>query len=539
MPIRRKRYAFALASTLILAGAGAFAGYFLARQIVVWVTEPRLDNYASQLMVSGEDWNAEVRTALAAVDASPSGSCSAAEVKYLRALIFQSEFLRDAGQMQGDGQIVCSAALGRVNHPEAQTAPNFIQQDGTRIYTNFRLYRDTAFPAITLQRGDSFVAFMPFARLYIQPPPMHFTQTVTDYPTLSHGSLLGEPLPKGLPILMAEGTLREKDKLYVTRCSIRFFDCVTAYSTIPEILAANRTRFTGCIVLCSLIGACFGFLTTVLYRRNKSMEKQLRRAIRRDQLKVVYQPIVDLANNRIVGAEALVRWTDEEGHVVGPDVFVPLAERQGFVGEITRLVLCHVLRDLGPELRQRPDFCLSINVTSADFDDPGFLDLLELSLRDAALSPQSLAIEITESSTVRYEVAMKAIRSLRQRGHKVYIDDFGTGYSSLAYLQDLSVDAIKIDRAFTQSIGTESVTMAILPQILSLAEVLDLGVIVEGVETEQQAEYFAACRRPMRAQGWLFGRPVPAQEFCRTLAGHDGKLSIEEVPGTEAMANVA
>ena len=303
-----------------------------------------------------------------------------------------------------------------------------------------------------------------------------------------------------------------KDDLYVTRCSIRFFNCVTAYTTIPEIVAANRARFRVCIALCGLLGALTGFLCSFLYRRNKSMLQQLRRAIRRDKLKVVYQPIVNLASGRIVGAESLVRWVDEEGNAVGPDVFVPLAEKHGLVGEITRLVLRHVLEELGPMLRARPDFRVSVNVTSADLADPGFLDLLGVSLAKAGLSSQSLTIEITEGSTVQYEVAMETIQRLRERGHKVHIDDFGTGYSSLSYLQDLSVDAIKIDRSFTQSIGTGAVTMAILPQILAMAQALDLAVIAEGVETDQQARYFAAAKQQrVFAQGWLFGRPMPAK----------------------------
>jgi sensor c-di-GMP phosphodiesterase-like protein len=536
---RKKRNAFVLTTMLVMAAGGIVAGYFLARQITVWVTLARLDNYAGQLMANEEDWNAEARTALAAVDASPSNSCSTGEVKYLRALIFESEFLKDAGQMGGDGQIQCSAALGRVTLLDARTAPDYIQQDGTQIYTGLKPYRDSTLPAITLERGKSFVTFTPIARMYIQPAPMHFTQTVTNYPTLTYGSLLGEPLPKDLPILTAEGTLRRDDSLYATRCSIRFFNCVTAYTTIPEIVAVNRTRFRGCITLCGLIGACLGFLSSLLYRRNKSMEQQLRRAIRRDKLEVVYQPIVDLASSRVVGAEALARWTDEEGIAVGPGVFVPVAERQGFVGELTRLVVRHVLRELGPMLRSRPDLRVSINVASEDLSDPAFPDFLAISLAQAGVSPQSLTIEITEGSTVRYEVAMKAIHRLRERGHRVYIDDFGTGYSSLAYLQDLSVDAIKIDRAFTQSIGTGSVTMAILPQILALAESLDLDVVVEGVETPEQAEYFAACERPVLAQGWLFGHPVPAQDFCRNLADCYRKPLAEEAGYRQEMANVA
>jgi sensor c-di-GMP phosphodiesterase-like protein len=254
------------------------------------------------------------------------------------------------------------------------------------------------------------------------------------------------------------------------------------------------------------------------------LDHQLRRAIRREQLRLVYQPIVSLPDGEIVGAEALARWTDEDGFAVGPDIFIKIAEERGFVGEITRLVTRRALSDFAQTLRARPDFELSINVAAADLADPRFLPMLESELKRAGVAAKSLAIEITESSTARHEVAIATILRLRQMGHGIHIDDFGTGYSSLAYLHDLSVNAIKIDRSFTQAIGTEAVTLAILPQILVMADALHLQVIVEGIETSLQANYFSSGTRPILGQGWLYGRPVTAEEFIRLLA-EDEKLS--------------
>ena len=126
-----------------------------------------------------------------------------------------------------------------------------------------------------------------------------------------------------------------------------------------------------------------------------------------------------------------------------------------------------------------------------------------------------------ESYTARQQVAKETILRLREKGHYVHIDDFGTGYSSLAYLHDLSVDAIKIDKAFTRAIGTDAVTVTILPQILTMADTLGLRVVVEGVETPEQAQYFARADQSIYAQGWLFGRPVPPDVFRRMLEGKE------------------
>lgn len=517
MPTRKQRILTTLAVTAIAAVCGTLGGYLLAMFITVRVTEIRLDQYASRIVADWEASSAELRTVLAAMGASQRSPCSGDEIGYFRALIFESDFLKDAGRMR-NGQIECSAALGEVAKPGGESDADFAQQDGTSLYMNLSQYRNSYLKVLTLQFGDFFVAFTPYTRMHLEQPPMHYTETAIDAPTQKHGLLLGETPPANGPFLNTESLTRVGDSLYATQCSIRYFNCVAAYTSIPEVIKANPGKFSGCIALCGILSALTGFVFSLLYRRNKSVEQQLRRAIAKDKLRVMYQPIVNLASRRIVGAEALVSWTDEEGDAVGPDVFVKLAEERGFVGELTKLVVRHAVKEFGAMLRDNPDFRLSINVTASDLSDAEFLPMLEQSLKQAAVSSRSIAIEITESSTARHDLAQETILRLRSRGHSVHIDDFGTGYSSLSYLHDLSVDAIKIDRAFTQAIGTGSVMVSILPQIVAITEALNLELIVEGVETEEQANYFANASGQTLAQGWLFGRPVRSYEFHRLLA---------------------
>lgn len=530
----KKRILLALSVEALALAIGSAGGYLLARAITVRVAENKLEQYAARIMADGEASSAELRTVLSAVSASESPSCSDGDIRYLRGIIFESDLVRDAGRMR-NGKIECSAALGRQPDPRLEPAPDFTQQDGTRIYKNLFPYRNTDLTTIAIELGGSYVVFTPLTRMHLEPAPMHYIGTVKDAPSQRPGLLLGESSQANVPTLPPDGTFQLGESIYVTRCSIRFFNCVTAYTSIPEMVSTNRTKFAGCIALCGLFAALFGVLFSLLYRRNKSVEQQLRRAIAKDKLRVFYQPIVHLESRHIVGAEALVRWTDEEGLSVGPDVFVRIAEERGFVGSITGIVVRHVLRDLGATLRNHPGFRISINVTASDLSDAGFLPMLERSLERAAVSPESLAIEITEGSTVQRDMAIEAIRCLRQRGHSVHIDDFGTGYSSLSYLHDLSVDAIKIDRSFTQAIGTESVVVAILPQILAMAGALNLRVIVEGVETGLQADYFVAADNAILAQGWLFGRAVPEGEFKRLLVEDKVKMAL----AADALSRVA
>jgi len=302
-------------------------------------------------------------------------------------------------------------------------------------------------------------------------------------------------------------------------------------------MQTNRIEIGGFIALGELAGTLLGLVCAIVYRRQHDFANQLLRAIRKDALRIVYQPIVDLENERIVEGEALARWTTEDNEAISPDEFIKIAEERGFVGQITKLVVRHVLNDFGHILRERADFRVNVNIAASDLADPEFLPMLEKALADANVPPSGLGIEITESYTARQQVAKETILRLRERGHYVHIDDFGTGYSSLAYLHDLSVDAIKIDKAFTKAIGTEAVTVTILPQILTMADTLGLRVVVEGIETPQQARYFARAERSVYAQGWLFGRPVPAEAFQQLLEGK--RTQDEPVESLETVGAMA
>lgn len=519
-----QRVLVTLLSTIVLATAGALGGYLLGHAYALRQAESRLDQHANRILLEGITSTAESRAMLATMNASSYAFCSDEEIEYFRQLIFQSQFLKAAGRMR-DGRIECSTTFGRSSLASEQYTPAMARQDGTRIYKNLPPFRVDDQDVISVQLGDSFIVYNPYNLVSLATPPMHFTATAVDSATHQAGQMVGEMPTVDRSILTRNVKVQVGDTLYATRCSSDHTTCMTAYISIPDALMITRGYATTFLLLGTVSGALIGLLFPMLYSRNKSVEQQLIRAIRADALTVVYQPIVDLATGHIVEAEALVRWTDEYKNAVSPDVFVKIAEERGFVSEITRLVMRHTLRDFGATLRARPSFRVNVNIAAADLADSAFIPMIERSLSDAEVSPRNLGVEITESYTARQQVARNTILRLRQKGHYVAIDDFGTGYSSLAYLHDLSVDAIKIDKAFTKAIGTDAVTVSILPQILTMAETLKLRVVVEGIETQVQADYFAASNQSIHAQGWLFGRPVPARVFLQMLDEEEARLS--------------
>ena len=512
---------------MTMAVAGLAAGCLLGYAAAVFLAENWLDEYSRLVTQQQDAASEEAMKVLASIKASPHPSCSDSELSFFRELVFRSTYIKDAGRIHA-GKIDCSATTDRPARSTGQATAAVSQQDGTVAYSNLLPIRDPGLKRSGLQLGNAYVVFAP------QPPVSlgHFPMRLTFTPSAPAGQATAaappstppaaaapaaEPSQPAAPDLTVEGTLHQDNTLYATRCSAGAFKCVTATTSLSEALQGEAGIMVGATMLGGLAGGVLGMLISFSFSRSLSMEQQLRRAIANETMEVAYQPIVGIDSERIVGAEALARWVDEDGATVGPDVFIRIAEMNGFVSSITRLIIRRALKDFAETLRTRPEFHLSVNITAQDLCDPAFLPMLDEAVKRARIPHKSLVMEITETSAANSPVALETVRELRRRGHSIHIDDFGTGYSNLSYLLYLNVDTIKVDQAFTRAIGTESVTVAILPQILAMAEALKMGVVAEGVETEQQANYFSGAGREIHGQGWLFGRPVTAAEFHRLL----------------------
>lgn len=526
-----------VAALVIASGlaVGGFAGYLLGRFLILKDNEAKLEQYATRLIDEGERSTVESRRVLAAMNGSAYATCSDAQIGYFNQLIYESQYLKAAGKIH-DGRIECSTSLGRAAQSSIQYKPDILQRDGTLLYHDLAPFRVGNEVALAVQQGDSFIVYSPYSMKPVLNNSMQVTITDVDspnYPTPGFGSA---PAHAARAFLVHNGQFHDKSLLYGTHCSPDGVMCAAAHIPMAQALENNRIEIGGFVALGELAGSLLGLVCAIIYRRQHTFANQLLRAIRNDALRIVYQPIVDLESEQIVEGEALARWTTENNEPISPDDFIKVAEERGFVGQITKLVIRHVLSDFGRTLRERPGFRVNVNIAAADLADPEFLPMLERALADANVPASALGIEITESYTARQQVAKDTILRLREKGHYVHIDDFGTGYSSLAYLHDLSVDAIKIDKAFTKAIGTDAVTVSILPQILTMADTLGLRVIVEGIETPQQARYFAEADQSIYAQGWLFGRPVPADAFHRML---DGNRAQDELDAMQSMGAVA
>ncbi|MGH9151888.1 MAG: putative bifunctional diguanylate cyclase/phosphodiesterase [Acidimicrobiales bacterium] len=255
-------------------------------------------------------------------------------------------------------------------------------------------------------------------------------------------------------------------------------------------------------------------------RRRLELESDLRLALDRRELVVVYQPIVGLDGGAIVGFEALLRWHHPRHGLVPPAEFIPVAEDTGLVHGIGLWVLeeaCRQTAAWSRHHRRGAPLRLSVNVSARQFESPRFADDVASCLARTGLHPGWLTLEITESLFLgRTDGVVETLDGLRARGIEIAIDDFGTGYSSLGYLKSLPVDTLKIDRSFVARVTEGTEQAAVTQAVMRLARTFALRTVAEGIETPEQAAHLAGLGCDM-GQGYYFARPLAAEDMARAL----------------------
>ena len=250
-------------------------------------------------------------------------------------------------------------------------------------------------------------------------------------------------------------------------------------------------------------------------------EHALHRALERHELRLFYQPVVEIGGSAAVGVEALLRWQHPEHGLMAPGRFIPVAEESGLIIPIGTWVMheaCRQLRMWQAERVGSPRGTVEVNLSARQIDHPEIVDTVERILQETGLPPANLTLEITESALMHdASSALRVLRALKELGCTLAIDDFGTGYSSLSHLQRFPLDILKIDKSFVDELGEDRGGAEIVAAVVKLAHALGLEVIAEGVETERQLDALAHLDCDF-AQGYLFSRPVPAHELAAGFA---------------------
>ena len=264
--------------------------------------------------------------------------------------------------------------------------------------------------------------------------------------------------------------------------------------------------------------------------RRLELETELRLAIANNRLQVHYQPIFNLDSGDLHSLEALVRWEHPKYGWIEPAEFIPLAEQTGLIMPIGEFVLDSACRQLGAWGKGRPKLVVSVNVSPRQLQEPGFIDVVERTLRTHGIEPTNLQLEITEGLLQEDEACIRAVAKLQAMGVHVALDDFGTGYSSLASIRRLPIDSLKIDQSFVAGVSGEHADAALVSAAISFAKAVGLQLTAEGIETPQQ---LAALRELgcELGQGFFLARPLAPEDIDRLL----GESSEVTSARTEAM----
>lgn len=491
-----------------------------ASQWIAWtsVTSERLSQlrFAAHEVVGRMDQSIDrADNLLTSIAERPHDICSNAHIRSLQELVFQNPEVRNIRYQSDDG--ISCGAVGSAN----SMPPAFTRDWHTPAGMNLWFDQPSAFNpnirALIVGYLGHGVSIDTGAFLGARPELGRIAMVLFDTVSNRAFGVINDPVVDHLRTYIdGPNSVETLEFLVVRVASDRYPFVAVAHEPIEGLRAAWRRQAIFFTPIGGTVGLVISALVIALARRRLSLRGELELAMQNRELICYFQPIVDLKSGQCIAAEALVRWRRQDGSLVRPDLFIPLAEDTGLIRPITEQVVAYLVREAGDLLRRDGEFYISVNFAASDLATDWPLQVIANALKNTGISPRQIAVEVTERGLVDAEATRGTIQALRQAGHRVLIDDFGTGHSNIAYLNMFAVDGIKIDKLFIDTIGTETASSGVAGHIVKMAQELGLKVIAEGVEDKNQAQELAKLD-VQYAQGFLFSKPLPLEEFRRTF----------------------
>ncbi|TDO95805.1 EAL domain-containing protein [Marinomonas balearica] len=451
-------------------------------------------------------------------------TCDINTLSKLRRIVSRYHYIEDIGITDGN-TVRCSAAWGKLNTPIRLPKADSDNADGQGlIFWRFSAFLTGEFEKRTLfQNKNIIVSLSPAAYLAINRRSTKtgavmyndntgFVYSILDDVPESYITKAINHKPSfysWLPFPNSYITHKQCDHSK-NHCSV-VMDRKLGLYTKPYTYLATLTTFG------IILGISIAFL--IQYRKfaPKALLNKLRFAIKRELIFPLYQPKIHLETGRIVGFEALARWIDDSDGFISPEDFIPLAEQHGDIKNLTQLIFRTVLRDLHTILEQDREMSVNINVSAFDLADLNFFDFIyrEMSLYD--IHNDQIVFEVTERTAMDHNILISSAKRLARDGYKLSLDDFGTGFSNLSWLSSLEPDEVKIDKMFTQAIGTQTVNKITLDGIFQLLKALDTRAVFEGIETKEELEYILSKAPTSVGQGWYYCKAVEISKLEKML----------------------
>jgi EAL domain-containing protein (putative c-di-GMP-specific phosphodiesterase class I) len=448
-------------------------------------------------------------------------SCSAANTEVLRQARFASATIKELALVGPGGQTLCtdrgavessSDVLASAATSDRNVMLDVVRPDGA----DTRLLRvRLALP----QRKPALAALLP--------PDLLLPQLATD----------GTPLQGYARLALVDGTLigtagdgtpgAARDGLVTAQAhSARLGPIVTVTMRRHGTVAGlDDLRRIGIMVSAMLAFAILLAALCVPWRRRQNPIAEIEAALIADEFVPYYQPIIDIKNGKLLGAEVLVRWRKADGTMVAPGTFIPLVETSGFILDLTRSLMRQVCKDVGTAIGSRPHMYITFNIAPRHFTDAIVLNDVGSIFEGSAIRLSQIVLEITERFEIEnVSATRRVIAALQGLGCRVALDDVGTGHNGLSYILKLGVDIIKIDKLFVEAIKTERHCQAIVATLVGLARDLRMQIVAEGVERIDQVEYLRD-QGISAAQGYVFAPPLPSAAFVGLIE------AIDPLPG--------
>ncbi|SBS40230.1 putative membrane protein YjcC [Marinomonas spartinae] len=460
--------------------------------------------------------NSEIMSALSSAKSDNSPLCSQENLNKMRRALWRDKYIKDIAHIKKN-QIICSASWGTLKNPIS------LQKESKIFSKNFKHWKNTPDPITKntiinmLSIGHTLILIKKdlFNKYYYKLNKNNnvaFELKTFNYIFRHYGNISPETLIKaktGTTLTsMTKKSCANKDQ------------CIIIKNNKMGLLGTSDSNLLIAIIVSIISGLTLSYILFLSSTRHRSQLQHLKRAINNGDIYLEYQPKLCLVTHEITGVEALARWHDKTFGRVSPDVFIGLAEKHDLMEKLSHLVVHRAFQDMSPIMKKYPDISLSINLSMKDISQGQILCFINEQAERHHIAHDRVIFEVTERTNDGVDLIEKSVAEFTKAGYKISLDDFGTGYANLSWLSKIRPNEIKVDKTFTQSIGTESINQNMLNAIFFMLQKLDVTVVFEGIETQEQLTYLTSLSTDAMGQGWLFAHPMTTDKLENYLEIH-------------------
>jgi c-di-GMP phosphodiesterase len=451
-------------------------------------------------------------------------NCDPVSLQSVRLQVYQRSAVKDIRLVNRDGSVICSAYSetlefdnGWVERPQMSRSKD----------SQLLLFRVDQFSGVALgvlrdiDDRNSLVAILGMNSYQLDIMPAELRAHSEVVLELNNGSGIGR--------FALQGHTEFSQPISFNKVSSRYPLQATIVVEGSALQRWNSQAYWPAMLIALGLGAAFGLLLTRTTARVEGPIADIDRGLARREFKPFYQPIFDLRTGAILGCEALARWVREDGSIIPPMSFIPLAESSGRIEPMTWQILETALKELYPRLREDKQFKLSINVAPRHMLSDGFVETLRRVVVAGKVAARQIVLEVTERDELTdLDRAAAAVKQLRGFGFRVAMDDVGVGHSGLSQMKGLGANTIKIDKFFVDTITEDRSAATIVETLARLARDLHMTVIAEGIETVEQVQVLIACGVE-EGQGYLVSPPLPFGKFDELVEISRSRASAEAI----------